>query len=81
MDLRKALHMGPRKTERPADPHHPHEFKAAGEHWLGGGVPPAGLAAKGGNPWAIAAAGMQFADRHCVICRRDASDPIHAPEE
>jgi hypothetical protein len=81
MDIRKALHLGPRKTERPADPHHPHEFRAAGEGWLGGGVPPAGLGGRGGNPAAIAAAGMQFADRHCIVCRRASSDPIHAPEE
>jgi hypothetical protein len=81
MDVRKALHLGPRKTERPADPHHPHEFRAAGENWLDGGVSPAGLSNRDSNAGAMAAVGMRFADRHCIVCRRESTDPIHAPAE
>jgi hypothetical protein len=81
MGIRKTLHLGPSKDERPADPHHPHEFRAAGSNWLGGGVPPSSQGGPSGSEFALGAVGLQFADSHCVICRRAAQDPIHAPEE
>ncbi len=81
MGVRKALNVEAHDEAPPADPNSPHEYRAAGENWVGGGVPPAALGGLGGNAAAITGAGMSFADRHCVICRREETDPIHAPAE
>jgi hypothetical protein len=76
--------MGIRKSHPAAqrsqpDPNRPHAFKGPSDHWLGGGVPPSSMTFD--NPAAAIGTGLQFADRHCAVCRREASDPIHAPAD
>jgi hypothetical protein len=66
------------KAERPADPNHPHAFRSQGSNWLGRGVPPSGTIDGSGGNASVTDAAFQFADRHCVVCRREASDPLHA---
>jgi hypothetical protein len=78
MGLRDAIH---RKPEAPVDPNRPHEFKALAEHWVVAGVPPASLAGSVEGAPAAIGAGLEFADRHCVVCRRAASDSIHIPAD
>jgi hypothetical protein len=80
MGVRKALHFKAHDEAPPADPHRPHEFRAAGENWIGGGVVPGSAGYRDAGA-ILTAVGMQFADRHCVICRHEASDPIHAAAE
>ena len=72
MGIRERLHM-----ERPSqpDPNRPHRFTGPSDHWLGGGVPPSSMTFE--NPAAAIGTGLQFADRRCVVCRREASSPIH----
>ncbi len=71
----------PRPKERtaPADPNRPHAYRAPSDDWLGRGVPPSSMAFN--SPAAAIGTGLQFADRHCAVCRRDASDPIHYPAD
>ena len=77
MGIRKTLHHG--RPEPLIDPQRPHAFKALGDIWVTSGVPPAALAGTvEGTPAAIGA-GLEFADRHCAVCRRLPDDPIHAP--
>jgi len=82
MGIRETLHLGG-EPEQPADPNHPHPFKRAGEHWLGGGVPPSNTVSgpNAGTAMGSTIAGLQFADQHCAVCRRGHDDPIHAPAE
>ncbi len=75
MGLRDALRG--HRAERPADPNHPHTFRAPGENWLGRGVPPSGTISSSGGNASVTGAAFQFTDRHCVVCHREASDPIH----
>jgi hypothetical protein len=72
--VRRRLHGTP---EPPVDPNRPHAFKALGDVWVANGVPPASLAGTvEGTPAAIGA-GLEFADRHCAVCRREEADQIH----
>jgi len=80
MGVRKVLHFKAHDDATPVDPHRPHAFRAAGENWVGGGVVP-GSAGYRDAGTILTAVGMQFADRHCVTCRRDAEDPIHEAAE
>lgn len=81
MGLRETLHgkSEPKKPVPPADPNRPHAYTSAGEHWVGHGVPP--TRAEGLNPLFVTSSSAQFADRHCVVCRRDRDDLIHAPAD
>jgi hypothetical protein len=76
MGIRGTLHH--HQPEAPVDPNRPHPFKALAEHWVVAGVPPASLAGSVEGAPAAIGAGLEFADHHCVVCRRDPSDPIHA---
>ena len=80
MGIRETLHLGG-ESERPPDPNHPHAFRAPGDHWVTDGVPPSVLGGSVSGTTAAIGTGLQFADRHCAVCGREASDPIHAPAD
>ncbi len=81
MGLRDALHLGGK--EPPPDAHHPHAFKRQGDAWVANGVPPSNTVSSPDTGMAAAAtiAGLQFADQHCAVCGRAASDRIHGPAD